>query len=110
MLVLGHFDTVWPIGELARMPCERRDGRMHGSGRLRHEGGDRHRHARGALLTERSARFAMRMVMLWTTDEEIGSGTSRAIVEDEARRSRAVFVLEPSLPGGAVEDRTQRRG
>ena len=39
--------------------------------------------------------------MLWTTDEEVGSGTSAAI-EDEARRSRAVLVLEPSLPGGAV--------
>ena len=46
--------------------------------------------------------------MLWTTDEEIGSGTSRAILEDEARRSRAVFVLEPSLPGGALK--TARKG
>ena len=41
--------------------------------------------------------------MLWTTDEEIGSESSRAAIEDEARRSRAVLVLEPSLPGGAVK-------
>jgi glutamate carboxypeptidase len=46
--------------------------------------------------------------MLWTTDEEIGSGTSRAAIEDEARRSDAVFVLEPSLPGGALK--TSRKG
>ncbi len=46
--------------------------------------------------------------MLWTTDEEIGSGTSRAIIEDEARRSQAVLVLEPSLPGGAAK--TSRKG
>ena len=46
--------------------------------------------------------------MLWTTDEEIGSGSSRAAIEDEARRSQAVLVLEPSLPGGAVK--TARKG
>jgi glutamate carboxypeptidase len=46
--------------------------------------------------------------MLWTTDEEVGSGTSRAVIEDEARRSDAVLVLEPSLPGGAVK--TARKG
>ena len=46
--------------------------------------------------------------MLWTTDEEIGSGSSRAAIEDEARRSDAVLVLEPSLPGGAVK--TSRKG
>ena len=46
--------------------------------------------------------------MLWTTDEEIGSQTSRAAIEDEARRSDAVLVLEPALPGGAVK--TARKG
>jgi glutamate carboxypeptidase len=49
-----------------------------------------------------------RVVMLWTSDEEIGSGTSRGVIEDEARRSAAVLVLEPSLPGGAVK--TSRKG
>jgi len=47
-------------------------------------------------------------VMLWTTDEEVGSGTSREAIEDEARRSDVVLVLEPSLPGGAVK--TARKG
>jgi glutamate carboxypeptidase len=49
-----------------------------------------------------------RIVMLWTTDEEMGSGTSRQAIEDEARRSEAVLVLEPSLSGGALK--TARKG
>jgi glutamate carboxypeptidase len=57
-----------------------------------------------ALAIRRSHEVAM----LWTTDEEVGSGTSRAIVEAEARRSAAVLVLEPSLPGGAAK--TSRKG
>jgi glutamate carboxypeptidase len=46
--------------------------------------------------------------MLWTTDEEIGSTTSRALIEAEAARSEAVLVFEPSLPGGALK--TSRKG
>ncbi len=46
--------------------------------------------------------------MLWTTDEEIGSGTSRATIEACARECDAVLVLEPSLPGGAAK--TSRKG
>jgi glutamate carboxypeptidase len=59
-------------------------------------------------LAARDGRPLPRVVMLWTTDEEIGSGTSRRIIEDEARRSAAVLVLEPSLPGGAAK--TSRKG
>ena len=46
--------------------------------------------------------------MLWTTDEEIGSTTSRALIEAEASKSEAVLVFEPSLPGGALK--TSRKG
>jgi glutamate carboxypeptidase len=59
-------------------------------------------------LLETSSLRSRRIVMLWTTDEEIGSNTSRAAIEEEARRSAAVLVLEPSLPGGAVK--TARKG
>ena len=62
--------------------------------------------ARAARNRRRRCRH--RIVMLWTTDEEIGSESSRAAIEDEARRSGAVLVLEPSLPGGAVK--TSRKG
>jgi glutamate carboxypeptidase len=49
-----------------------------------------------------------RIVMLWTTDEEVGSRTSRALIEAEATKSEAVLVFEPSLPGGALK--TSRKG
>src|SRR5256712_14144769 len=57
---------------------------------------------------ETGAAISHRIVMLLTTDEEIGSGTSRQAIEEEARRSDAVLVLEPSLPGGALK--TSRKG
>jgi glutamate carboxypeptidase len=60
-----------------------------------------------ALQQKRSAGNA-RLVMLWTADEETGSSTSRALIEQEARASDAVLVLEPSLPGGALK--TGRNG
>lgn len=108
VLLLGHFDTVWPAGQLARMPFEIRDGRLHGPGVLDMKAGI----ALGTLATR--ALFATqapadtRVVMLWTTDEETGSDTSRSLVEREARRSDAVLVLEPALPGGVLK--TSRKG
>jgi glutamate carboxypeptidase len=108
VLLLGHFDTVWPVGQLDRMPLSRKDGRLHGPGVFDMKAGI----ALGMLATravlETGTPLRRRIVMLWTTDEEIGSGTSRAAIEDEARRSDAVLVLEPSLPGGALK--TSRKG
>lgn len=107
ILVLGHCDTVWPRGTLDRMPLHERDGRLHGPGIFDMKAG-----IAIAMLAMRAlhagARDAPRVVMLWTTDEEVGSGTSRALLEAEARRSDAVLVLEPSLPGGAAK--TSRKG
>ncbi|MDP1570115.1 MAG: M20 family metallopeptidase [Vicinamibacterales bacterium] len=107
VLLLGHFDTVWPVGQLARMPLERRDGRLHGPGVFDMKTGIGLGmlavRALGATGTLRG-----RVAMLWTTDEETGSGTSRALVEREAKASDAVLVLEPALPGGAVK--TRRKG
>ena len=108
ILLLGHFDTVWPIGQLARMPIRRENGRLYGPGVFDMKAGI----ALGALATRavvESGELAdASIVMLWTTDEEIGSGTSRALIEAEAAKSAAVLVLEPSLPGGALK--TSRKG
>jgi glutamate carboxypeptidase len=108
ILLLGHFDTVWPVGQIERMPLEIRDGRLHGPGVFDMKTGI----ALGMLsvraLLETGAALSKRIVMLWTTDEEVGSQTSRAAIEDEARRSDAVLVLEPSLPGGMLK--TSRKG
>ena len=108
ILLLGHFDTVWPVGQLERMPLVRSDGRLHGPGVFDMKAGIAIGMLATRALLETGAPLSRRIVMLWTTDEEIGSGTSRTAIEDEARRSEAVLVLEPSLPGGAVK--TSRKG
>jgi len=107
ILLLGHFDTVWPVGTLERMPLHEHEGRLHGPGVFDIKAGI------GAAMLAIRALHECRGVtphvnMLWTTDEEIGSGTSRALIEETARASAAVLVLEPSLPGGAAK--TSRKG
>jgi glutamate carboxypeptidase len=108
VLLLGHFDTVWPVGQLERMPLTQSNGRLHGPGVFDMKAGIAIGMLATRALLETGAALSHRIVMLWTTDEEIGSGSSRAAIEDEARRSAAVLVLEPSLPGGAVK--TSRKG
>ena len=107
ILLLGHFDTVWPIGTLERMPLQEQDGRLHGPGIFDMKAG-----IAAAMLAMRALHecrnVTPHVIMLWTTDEEIGSGTSRALIEETARVSSAVLVLEPSLPGGAAK--TSRKG
>jgi glutamate carboxypeptidase len=107
LLVLGHFDTVWPVGQLAAMPFHESKGRLHGPGIFDMKAGIAVAALAVRVLQELNAKFP-KVVMLWTADEEIGSGTSRAAIEGEARRSAAVLVLEPSLPGGAAK--TSRKG
>ena len=108
ILLLGHFDTVWPVGQLDRMPLTRSGGRLHGPGVFDMKAGIAIAMLATRALLEVGPKLDHRIVMLWTTDEDVGSETSRAEIEDEARRSRAVLVLEPSLPGGAVK--TSRKG
>lgn len=108
ILLLGHFDTVWPVGQIEDMPIREEDGRLYGPGVFDMKSG-----IAVAMLALRALHAIERgdrptVVMLWTTDEEIGSGTSRASIEEEARRSDAVLVLEPALPGGAAK--TSRKG
>jgi glutamate carboxypeptidase len=108
ILLLGHFDTVWPIGQLQRMPMKRENGKLHGPGVFDMKAGiGLAVLATRALLATRGS-LSKQIVMLWTTDEEIGSTTSRALIEAEAARSEAVLVFEPSLPGGALK--TSRKG
>jgi glutamate carboxypeptidase len=108
ILLLGHFDTVWPVGQIERMPLVVSNGRLHGPGVFDMKAGIAIAMLAARALLETGAPLAKRVVMLWTTDEEIGSASSRAAIEDEARRSDAVLVLEPSLPGGALK--TARKG
>src|SRR5213593_1923355 len=86
ILLLGHFDTVWPVGQLERMPLTRSNGRLHGPGVFDMKGGIGLGLLAVRALVETGTAVKHRIVMLWTTDEEVGSQTSRAAIEDEARR------------------------
>ena len=109
ILLLGHFDTVWSVGQLLRMPFHTEDGRLHGPGIFDMKAGiSVAMQAVRTLHAVADPNAIPRIVMFWTSDEEVGSGTSRALIEAEAKRSRAVLVLEPCLPGGAVK--TTRKG
>ena len=109
LLVLGHIDTVYPIGTLREMPFRIASGRAWGPGVFDMKAGlvqalaavDALRHAR---ITAKK-----RIVFLWTSDEEIGSESSRRAIETEARRSDAVLVLEPAL-GANGSLKTSRKG
>ena len=109
ILVLGHMDTVYPLGTLAKMPFRISRGRAWGPGAFDMKGGLVI--ALFAVDALRAARIhpRKRLVFLWTSDEEIGSETSRRSIEAEARRSDAVLVLEPPL-GREGRLKTARKG
>ena len=108
VLLLGHFDTVWPVGQLDRMPIREEAGRLYGPGVFDMKAGIGVAMLAVRALRELAIAAAPHVTMLWTTDEEIGSGTSRPMIEACARECEAVLVLEPSLPGGAAK--TSRKG
>jgi len=104
VLLLGHVDTVFQSGEAARRPFRIEDGRATGPGVFDMKGGL-------ALIV--AAMRAMNGVprpitVLLTSDEELGSPSSRELIEREANAAHAVLVMEPSLPGGALK--TSRKG
>ena len=108
-LLLGHFDTVWPVGTLASMPTEVRDDRLHGPGVFDMKGGIVQMifalKAIGELGIDLPATPAVQLV----ADEEIGSPTSRAHTEARAAEAARVFVMEPSF-GPAGDLKTGRKG
>ena len=107
VMLLGHFDTVWPVGTLERMPPRREGDRLYGPGTFDMKAGIAIAlSAIGALRATGTAHPPL--TAFFSTDEEIGSATSRALIEAEARQCAAVFVLEPALPGGALK--TARKG
>ncbi|MGH9845414.1 MAG: M20 family metallopeptidase [Blastocatellia bacterium] len=109
VLVIGHLDTVWPLGTLEKMPFRLTpDGRAHGPGVFDMKSGIAV--AIDGIRTIAEQKLATRrpITLLLTCDEEIGSKTSRALVEEEARNAAAALVLEPPIAGGVVK--TGRKG
>ncbi|MEV7714911.1 M20 family metallopeptidase [Streptomyces sp. NPDC088270] len=102
VLLLGHFDTVWPVGSLATHPFEVAGGRLTGPGCFDMKAGVAQLFHALSVLDDLDG-----VSVLLTGDEEIGAPTSRTLIEAEARRTRAVLVLEAS-EGGALK--TARKG
>lgn len=96
LLVLGHLDTVYQVGTLRQMPFRVARGRAFGPGAFDMKGGLVIALFAADALATAGLAPRRRVVFLWTSDEEIGSGTSRALIEREARRSVAALVLEPA--------------
>jgi glutamate carboxypeptidase len=109
VLLLGHCDTVYPLGTLAAMPCNVADGRMSGPGVLDMKSGLVLMLAAVGSLLDGHGELARPLTVFLVSDEEVGSASSRRITESLAKRSAAVLVLEPSYgPRGAVK--TARKG
>jgi len=109
LLVLGHYDTVYATGTLAKMPFRISGGKAYGPGTFDMKAGIVQALFALLALQQCQAELRKRVVFLWTSDEEIGSEASRKLIESEARRSDAVFVLEPSFgPRGLLK--TARKG
>jgi glutamate carboxypeptidase len=110
ILLVGHYDTVWPLGEAGRRPFRIEDGKAYGPGVYDMKTGVLQAiFALKAILETGRFPDDKKVVLLLNSDEEIGSPTSRAWIEDVAMRSEAAFVLEPPMePGGALK--TSRKG
>jgi glutamate carboxypeptidase len=104
LLVLGHYDTVYSSGSLEKMPFRITGGKAFGPGIFDMKAGLVQALYAFHAIRQANASLRKRLVFLWTSDEEIGSNASRKLIESEARRSDAVFVLEPALgPRGLLK-------
>ena len=103
VVVIGHFDTVWPLGTLARRPFDVTGGVARGPGTVDMKAGIVQAVEALAALADPSG-----VDLVLTADEELGSQTSRALVEAAVAGARAALVLEPAAPGGALK--TARKG
>ena len=103
IVLLCHHDTVWAAGTIARLPFRVDGNRVTGPGSYDMKAG-----IVEAAFALRGARPRRPVTVLSTSDEEIGSGSSRSLIEETAREAAAVLVLEPAASGGSIK--TARKG
>jgi glutamate carboxypeptidase len=109
IFVLGHYDTVWPLGELERRPVCREKNRLTGPGIYDMKSGLALAIHAIEYLKRENIPSKLPIRVLWNSDEELGSPTSRSLIEDMADKAKYVLVFEPGdLPGGEVN--TFRKG
>jgi glutamate carboxypeptidase len=108
LMLLGHLDTVWPLGTLKKMPFRVAQGRAWGPGVLDMKAGVVMALSAVRILLE-AGQLTRPVVFLLNSDEETGSQHSRALTESLAKKSEAVFVLEPAQAPTAAY-KTARKG
>jgi glutamate carboxypeptidase len=106
VLVLGHLDTVWPLGTLKRMPCRIGEGRLWGPGSLDMKAGVAMALTAIEMLIE-AGPLEHEIVLLLNSDEEVGSPVSRPITEQISATCDAAYVLEPAQ---GLAYKTARKG
>ena len=103
ILLLGHMDTVHPLGTLQSLPFKREGGICYGPGLMDMKGGNYVYLDALRKLIEAGIDTSLPVTVLFTPDEEIGTPAARTLIENEAKRHRFVLVPEPARPdGGAV--------
>ena len=108
VLVLGHYDTVWPAGTLSRFPFSVADNRASGPGIFDMKANLVMVQFALRAITELGLGLPRPIEVFLTSEEEIGSPSGRPHIEGHARRARNVLVVEPPLPGGVLK--TARKG
>ena len=108
VLIIGHFDTVWPVGTLAGMPFRVEGERAFGPGVFDMKASLIQVEFAVRAIQEAGLKPARPVEVLLTSDEEVGSMTSRALIEDRARLASHVLVIEPPLANGSLK--TGRKG
>ena len=108
ILVLSHLDTVHPMGFIERLPFRVEGDSAFGPGIYDMKGGAYLAYHAFRQLCAMPARTPLGVTQLYVSDEEIGSPTSRALIEAEGRKAKYVLVTEPARDGGKIV--TGRKG
>ncbi|MGH2523246.1 MAG: M20 family metallopeptidase [Anaerolineales bacterium] len=108
ILILCHMDTVYDLGTLARQPCVEVDGKLRGPGTIDMKASLAITLSALAMLKAKRQWPPRPVTALFTSDEEIGSATSRPLIERLARQAALVLCMEPCLPDGSLK--TWRKG
>lgn len=102
VLILGHLDTVHPVGTIEKLRWRREDNKCFGPGILDMKGGNYLALEAVRQLTRASFTTPLPITVMFTSDEEVGSPSTRDLIEAEAGRNKYVLVPEPGRPNNAV--------
>jgi glutamate carboxypeptidase len=108
MLVLGHIDTVWPLGKLAKMPFYVQGSRLYGPGVLDMKAGIVMLLSALRCLHGLNLKPQKRVTVVVNSAEETGHAAATELIRRHARKASLVLCLEPALPGGALK--LERKG